>query len=71
MQGYLPELSEASDVAIFWVEYDKEDFFDDFLPFKEEVLGNREIPYVRYYRDGMLIKSSNYIDKNGFLRILA
>ena len=70
MRNYLPEISGSPDVAVLWVEYDRESFFDDFLPFKEDVLGNREVPYVRYYRDGVFLRSSNYIDKNGFLRIL-
>lgn len=71
MKGYLPDISSSPDVAVLWVEYDREAFFEDFLPFKEDVLGNREIPYVRYYRDGAFLRSSNYIDKGGFLRILA
>jgi hypothetical protein len=57
--------------AIFWMEYDREDWYEDFLAFKEDVLGNREVPYVRFYRDGVLTGESNYISAQGFLSRLA
>ena len=71
MRAYLESLPAEEGYAVFWVEYDREDFFAPFMAFKEEVLGNREIPYVRYYRDGKLARESNYIDKAGFLRSLS
>ncbi|MFZ2782683.1 MAG: hypothetical protein WAZ99_07415 [Rectinemataceae bacterium] len=70
MRGYLDAIAAVPDVAIFWVEYDRESFFDDFREFKENVFGNFEIPYVRYYRDGILIRESNYVDKSGFAQRL-
>jgi len=63
----LESLSGPDDPAVFWVEYDVEPFFDEFMAWKEEVLGNREVPYVRYYRDGTLVAESNYTDLPGFL----
>jgi hypothetical protein len=71
MRAYLSTLPEDPERAIFWIEYDREDFFEPFMAFKEDVLGNREVPYIRYYRDGKLVRTSNFIDKAGFLRSLA
>ncbi len=53
-------------VAILTLEYDRERFYEDFLSFKERVLGNHEVPYVRYYRNGALVGESNFISAQGF-----
>jgi len=63
----LEALPPAADRAIFWVEYDLEAWFDDFRSFKEDVFANREVPYLRYYRDGKLVAQSNFVDQAGFL----
>jgi hypothetical protein len=52
--------------AILTLEYDRERFYEDFLAFKERVLGNHEVPYVRYYRNGALVGESNFISAQGF-----
>lgn len=70
MRSYLPALADSPDTDIYWLEYDQEPLYDAFLDFKEDHFGNREIPYVRYYHHGKLVKESNYIDKAGFLRML-
>jgi hypothetical protein len=69
MKSYLPaaETELGDRAAIRYVEYDNEPFFEDFMAFKEDVFGNREVPYVRYYRDGELVAESNFISKQGFL----
>jgi hypothetical protein len=68
MYGYLPALEKkASRGRIFYTEYDREPWFDDFMAFKEDIFGNREIPYVRYYRGGQYLRDSNYIAFEGFL----
>jgi len=59
-------LSEA-DAKAFYVEYDSEPFFEQFMVWKEDVLGNRSVPYVRYYRDGVLVAESNYTSKAAFV----
>ncbi|HUW40389.1 MAG TPA: hypothetical protein VMV90_05225 [Rectinemataceae bacterium] len=69
MRRYLESLPARPGFEVFWLEYDREDFFERFMTFKEEVYGNREVPYVRYYRDGQLLKESNFIDQRGFLRL--
>jgi hypothetical protein len=50
--------------------YDRSKIFDQFLEFKENVLGNDEIPYIRYYRDGVLVDQTNAVDIERFLEIL-
>lgn len=70
MKGYLDAIAAEPDTAVFWLEYDREKYFEEFRNFKEDLFGNREIPYVRYYRDGMLVRESNYIDRSGFMRLL-
>jgi hypothetical protein len=69
MHGYLAEAEAATGerAAIWYVEYDREPFFESFMQFKEDVFGNRSVPYVRYYRDGKLAAESNFISKQGFL----
>jgi glutaredoxin len=73
MYRYLDEAekkaNEASlDLSIFFVEYDKESWSEDFMLFKEDVFKNREIPYVRYYANGNCTGESNFISLSGFLK---
>lgn len=70
MRSYLEELPESPERRIFYLEYDREPVYEKFLAFKEDILGNREIPYVRYYRDGRLSAQTNFIPKDGFLKRL-
>ena len=52
--------------AILTLEYDRERFYEDFLSYKERILGNHEVPYVRYYRGGALVGESNFISAQAF-----
>jgi hypothetical protein len=71
MKSYLPEAEKAgSDVTILYVEYDTEAFFTEFMDFKENTYQNREIPYVRYFREGIFLGESNYVSLQGFLHRL-
>ncbi len=70
MRAYLEAMPEEESRAFFWVEYDREEFFQELMTFKEETFRNAQIPYVRYYRDGKLVAQSNFIDERGFLRLL-
>jgi glutaredoxin len=73
MRRYLDEAlkkaEEASiDLSIFFVEYDKQSWIDEFMRFKEDGFKNREIPYVRYYQNGKFTEDSNFISLGGFLK---
>ena len=70
LAGMLRDLPTRPDLAVFQLEYDLEDYFEDFRDFKEKKLGNDLIPYMRYYRGGSLMKTSNYLDRASFLRII-
>gem|GEM_PF-203780 len=70
MKRYIEDVAKEAGCDIYWIEYDREPFFDEFLGFKEETFGNDQVPYIRYYRNGALVHESNYIDRSGFLRFL-
>jgi hypothetical protein len=67
MRMWLDRAERDADCSIFFIEYDKEDFFEDFMAFKEDVFGNRSVPYIRYYRDGTFIGDGNFIGRDGFV----
>jgi len=71
MKAYLPKVEAAmGDVKLYYVEYDIEQWEnldnEAFMTFKENTFNNREIPYVRYYRNGVYCRDSNYISVDGF-----
>ena len=68
MEPFLPEF--ADEVAIFVLEYNKHPEFERIMEFKEEVFDNREIPYLRYYRDGAFIAATNALPKGTFAALL-
>ena len=72
MDRWLGELARAPrpehpEVVVFHLLYNREAFFEEFMRFKEDVLGNHLIPYVRYYRGGQLVGQSNYVSAPRFL----
>ena len=64
---WIASVSDISELDIYTVVYDNKGFYEDFLDFKENIFGNYEIPYIRYYIDGKLIGESNYVPKDSFL----
>ena len=71
VQAYLPAVEAAlGDVRIYYVEYDIEEWEslenEAFMAFKENVFNNREIPYIRYYKDGVYSRDGNFISQDGF-----
>jgi hypothetical protein len=70
MRSYLERIGESDGLAVFWVEYDLEPFFEPFMTFKEGTFGNHAVPYVRYYRAGELAAQSNYVERDRFLTLL-
>jgi hypothetical protein len=55
-------------IDVYELIYNRKDYFHQFLHFKETVWRNPLIPYVRYYRDGMLVDESNFVSQREFLR---
>jgi len=66
MRRWLDQAEKDTGSRVYFIEYDKEDFFEDFMAFKEDVFGNRSVPYIRYYRDGKFIGDGNFIGRDGF-----
>lgn len=70
MRTYLHEAEQrapAGGLSVRFVEYDKEPFFAEFMAHKEDVFGNRSVPYVRYYRDGAFAGDSNFVSLDVFM----
>ncbi len=59
-------LADFSGSEVYYLEYDRTDYADIFRRFKEDVLGNDLIPYIRYYRNGILTKVSNAVPEDVF-----
>jgi len=63
MQHFIADFPEAE---VYVLEYDRTDYFDQFREFKERVLGNDQIPYIRYYHRGILMAQSNAVHQEQF-----
>lgn len=70
MRAYAKDMAEGGEADVLYVEYDREPWFEEFMAFKEYRLGNRTIPYVRFYADGKLTAESNFIGKDRFRSLL-
>ena len=67
VKEWITDVSNIKELDIFVIVYDNKNYYEDFLNFKENVFGNYEIPYIRYYSDGKLIHESNFTSKETFL----
>ena len=56
------------DVDVYVLIYNKVDYYERFRRFKEEVLGNSLIPYVRFYFMGRYVGDSNQLSRAAFFR---
>ena len=56
--------------VLYELVYNLTPYFSEFRSFKENVWKNGHIPYVRYYRGGVLAAESNYVSRDEFLRNL-
>jgi hypothetical protein len=54
-------IQDKADVDIHLFIYNRSAIFAEFLQFKETVLGNNHIPYIRYYKNGIFRMDSNYV----------
>lgn len=69
MAAYLPAFADR--VAIFATAYNRLPDFERIMAFKEEVFGNDQVPYVRYYREGRLVAQTNWLSRDDFAAMLA
>ncbi|TFG64570.1 MAG: hypothetical protein E4H36_02615 [Spirochaetales bacterium] len=59
---------EEIDIDVYEIVYDQLEIFHQFLRFKEETFGNDLIPYIRYYKNGSFMTSTNYVSESFFVR---
>ena len=70
MKNWIYKMDVDMDINIFELEYNKESYFHSFMGFKESVYRNFDVPYLRFYRNGELFQTSNYINKSKVIDIL-
>jgi hypothetical protein len=70
MKRWVYDIQCDIDTDVYELEYNKADYFPEFKSFKEDKLGNDNIPYLRFYKDGVFVKDTNYISQNEFSDIL-
>ena len=64
MQSYLSGFTGG--MSIFVLLYNLHPRFGKIRNFKENTFRNHAVPYLRYYRRGVLVGESNYLNKAGF-----
>jgi hypothetical protein len=69
LNRWIDSLPDYPDLDIYIVVYDRKNYFREFMHFKETVFGNYEVPYIRYYIEGKLVKASNYTSKGFFCEV--
>lgn len=69
MKQWLSKGEADTDVTVFYFIYNKSSIAKEFMGFKETVLNNYLIPYVRYYQNGSLIHESNYTSRDRFIGV--
>lgn len=62
--------SHRPDIDIWWVLYDRLSIMENFMEFKERAWKNKKIPYLRYYREGKLVDTSNFVMEKELFAIL-
>ncbi|MDP4094527.1 MAG: hypothetical protein Q8920_14350 [Bacillota bacterium] len=70
MNRWIYGLRADKEIDVYELVYNKTDYKDEFMRFKENSLGNSLIPYFRYYKDGKLAADFNYVDQEKFKQIL-
>ena len=58
--------TDEPDVVVYELIYNGKPYGNEFMQFKEDVLGNDLVPYVRYYRSGEFVRESNYVSRDRF-----
>jgi hypothetical protein len=70
LKSWVYDIETDEDIDIYELEYNKVDYFDAFMNFKENQWNNHEVPYLRIYKDGALVKETNHIGEQQFLEIM-
>lgn len=62
------QADESKTVVVYTLVYDQIEAFGRFRNLKETVFENDLIPYIRYYKDGRLTDTSNFVGRKEFLQ---
>lgn len=68
MQRWIFDLRADEDIDIYQLIYNKTDFAQAFMDLKEGQWKNENIPYLRYYKEGKLVKQTNYVRMQELLK---
>lgn len=61
MERWVYDIPTDEDIDVYELEYNKTDYFDEFRSFKENIWGNFNVPYLRFYEAGVCVEQTNYI----------
>lgn len=67
MKGWIYDVEIDKDIDIYELEYNKTDYFEAFMNFKESHFQNFYVPYLRFYKHGILVSEANYISEMQFV----
>ncbi|MCX7747954.1 MAG: hypothetical protein N2645_13855 [Clostridia bacterium] len=70
MRRWIYNMSVEAEIDIYELIYNKVDYSREFMRFKETTFKNDQIPYLRYYKDGKLMKETNYVSEQKVRDIL-
>jgi len=69
LKNWVYNIQTPKALDIYELVYNQTDYFRQFAGFKENKWNNDEIPYLRYYKDGKLIKETNSVSSEVFRTI--
>lgn len=70
MRRWVYDVQTDATIGVYEIIYNLESYHRTFMRFKENTWGNYEIPYLRFYLNGRLVKESNYINRQTFEKLL-
>jgi hypothetical protein len=63
--------TDKLELQVFVFLYNRSPLFAEFLNFKERTWGNDEIPYLRFYKNSVLVHESNFMPVEEIIRRFA
>jgi len=66
MKKWLHQMEDEG-ITVYYLAYNKKEYFREFMAVKESEFQNDLIPYIRYYVNGSFVGDSNYVSRELFL----
>jgi hypothetical protein len=70
LRSWVYNVDSYNDIDIYELEYNKVDYGEELQNLKENQWDNSNLPYLRFYKNGKLVKETNYISKQEFIKIV-